>query len=220
MKLHVAEHLVGQLNALSRVATLENAPASKRIAKNLADALRYRVTRRGQVVRGATELAAVDALLSGVALRFDEQLEWTIGGRELIEPLFLPHGAIIHFVENAVFHAFPNPEPPMRITVEATSDAGSVRIEITDTGVGFPATPQQVKPRVDADYGTIASTAGRLREHFHKPVVRVESRVGGGTRVELTIPVEPGSEPVEPGSEPIEPGSDHAGSGMDREAAR
>ncbi len=188
MKLHVAEHLVGQLNALSRVATLENAPASKRIAKNLADALRYRVTRHDQVVRGATELAAVDALLSGVALRFGEQFGWEIRGRDLIESLFLPHGAITHLVENAVFHAFPNPEPPMRISVEAAPYIGGVRIVIADTGVGFSVTPQLVEPRADADYGTIASTAWRLLVHYRMPVMRVDSSTGSGTRVELNLP--------------------------------
>lgn len=188
MKRHIAEHLVGQLNALSRVAALENAPETQRIAKSLADALRYRATRLGQVVRGATELSAVDALLWGVAVRFGEQLEWAITGRDLVEPLFLPHGAIMHFVENAVFHAFPNLDPPMRITVDATAHSGGVRVVITDTGVGFRPAQEQVEPRADADYGTIASTAWRLGEHYGTPVFRVESAVGAGTRVELTLP--------------------------------
>ncbi|TVR03618.1 MAG: hypothetical protein EA403_06640 [Spirochaetaceae bacterium] len=190
MKRHVAEHLVGQLNALSRVATLENAHESQRMAKSLADALRYRVTRRDQVVRGATELAAVDALLSGVALRFGEQLESVINGRSLVEPLFLPHGAIMHFVENAIFHAFPNSEPPMRISLEAVPYLEGVRIVISDTGVGFSVTPELVEPRADADYGTIASTAWRLLVHYRMPVLRVESSTGSGTRVELNLPHE------------------------------
>lgn len=193
MKQHVVENLIAQLNCLSRVSALENAPETQSLAKSLVDTLRYRLTRRDQIVQGGTELAMVESFLRTVALRFEDRFELVITGRALIERRLVPHYVLMTFIENAVYHAFASTDRIRRLTIHAVNrpcvgeGEGTLEVRISDNGIGFVPTDEIVGPNPDAEYGTIASTVHRLSAHYGKPSLQIESRPGEGSTVTITL---------------------------------
>jgi signal transduction histidine kinase len=104
---------------------------------------------------------------------------------------------LLNLLSNAV--KFTPAEREVRVLVR-TSDAGGVQIDVEDTGIGIP--PDQINRVMEPFYqvgGSLARTqegtglglpiAKSLAE-LHGGALRLESAVGYGTTVRLTLPPE------------------------------
>ena len=187
-------------NTLNSIASLigENPPAAEDLTTRLADVFRYALTAsRREHVRLAEELEFVRTWLSIEHVRFGELLRVI----EQIEPglddVHIPALLLQPLVENAVRYAVGAREGGGEVRIEAGRTGESLRLVVADSGPGFdPESP----PR-----GTgvgLASVRERLRLAGAGHGMELDTAPGRGTRVTLTLPLQPAPQAAEPASAP------------------
>jgi len=156
---------------------------AKRILENLDQYLRVSLgrTRRASSTL-ADEINVVSAVLAISAMRLGNRLRYSISVPRALEAAQLPPLLLQPLVENALKHGI---EPALNggeIRIEASRDADSLCLRVTDTGVGLNASSPEgvglgnVRGRLSSLYGD----RGRLTLYKHEP---------GGVVAEITIPL-------------------------------
>jgi len=184
LKDHFVRNLISQLNCVSRVAAMENAGQTQRLIKSLTEIVRYKEAATDKLIKAETELRAVDHLMTVFHVRFGDLLHFQRQGWELAADLYLPHYAIMTFVENAMYHAFGDSENDWHLAVAFMLQGPDVLASISDNGSGF--FPKALVTD-GTQYGTIASTQMRLEALYGADAVKLESEPGRGTRVTLRL---------------------------------
>jgi two-component system, LytTR family, sensor kinase len=132
----------------------------------------------------AEELRLVDEYLSIEAIRMGPRLAWSIDVPEAALDARVPPLAVEVLVENAVQHGLAPRRSGGRLWVTAQQQGHAVVVEVADDGVGVRAQAQT------GGFG-LRSIRERMallqREGAH---LRIEPRVGGGTRALLELPRE------------------------------
>jgi len=123
----------------------------------------------------------IQASLSGVAITLAAHEEPE--GTRLPPPLEIACFRIVQeSLTNALRHA-----APMRIEVRLAADAGRVSLSIRDDGRGFDAGPTLEAAAVGGHLGVVGM---RERVRGHGGTFSLASRLGGGTTIWVTLPVE------------------------------
>src|SRR5205085_9884726 len=117
----------------------EDPAAAERMVLRLGDLLRaaLRDSDAQEVTLGG-ELEFVRAYLEVEEVRFQDRLrvDWRIDPAAL--PALVPALVLQPLVENALRHGVAGGTGPCRVTVAAAFADGSLRLEVSDTGPGFP----------------------------------------------------------------------------------
>ncbi len=178
---------------------MENAENSRHLLRRLTQFVRYKHARRGQLLPLADELGMAGVLFELSQARFGEQLVTEVvcapGGEVDLNACYVPHYAVLAFVENSVYHAFNDTEPPWRVAVRVRRSDGTVTVVVEDNGSGFDPQPYLHRDGAvsvaDAEtYGSLPVTLARLSAQFGRDhTVQLESSADGGTRAAITMPV-------------------------------
>ncbi len=181
-------------NTLNSIASLipTHPKAAEEMTTRLADVFRYalRASERDRAPL-AQELDFLRAYLAIERVRFGDRLKV----EEHVEPGVLnaavPTLLLQPLVENAVRHGIaPRPQGGT-IRLAARSEHGRLVLEVADDGLGFdPASPRTTTPDDDGGFG-LHAVRERLRAEGMADAIAVESAPGKGTRVRITLPLQP-----------------------------
>jgi sensor histidine kinase YesM len=171
-------------NTLANVSCLidSDPQLAKKLLEHLNDWLRVALARaRSNSANLADELGMLENYLQILRIRFGERLRWRFDVPEDARLTVFPPMLLQPLVENAVRHGIEPKVGGGEIDIRATTDALTLRIEVSDTGVGLigdeggGAGLANVRARLEALFGA----NGRLT---------LENKAGGGVAAILELP--------------------------------
>jgi LytS/YehU family sensor histidine kinase len=186
------------LNTVARLAVLEAAPKTEKMAYALSRILRYSLRKVDQPVSLVEEFQQVSTYLEIQKIRFQERLEYEIDVTPSIQRLMVPCFSIQPLVENSLIHGL---EPKLNagnIKVSAHRKQGKCIIQIEDNGVGIS---QEKLNQINAGKleqhahanGTgigIENVKQRLELFFGEPIpFEIVSAVNVGTTIRIELPL-------------------------------
>lgn len=178
---------------------------SYEIIRSLSDMFRY-------VIRDPNDLASLKAEIEHLnnymliqSQRFSSKLSYTTEIDESAMACSIPKLTLQPIVENAFFHGLENKPGNWELSVSVICEPAAVRIRIQDNGVGIREDKlADLKRRLDHQNGQvwthgnrigIQNVASRIRMHFGSAYgIAIQSTLGAGTTVTVTIPNESGVE--------------------------
>lgn len=171
-------------NTLANVGSLiDSDPVlAKKLLERLNDWLRVALARaRSEHATLDDELGMLENYLQILKIRFGERLRWRIEVPEDARLTAFPPMLLQPLVENAVRHGI---EPKLgggEIGIRAIADASTLRIEVSDTGVGLIGDEGGGAglANVRARLATLFGARGRLT---------LENKAGGGVAATLELP--------------------------------
>ena len=132
-------------------------------------------------------------------MRFTKRLNFTIQVDDNIKQAKMPKLILQPFVENAIVHGFENVSTPCDVIVTGRREGNRICFEITDTGIGmskeqvdeiWQEEPENYRKQRIGRYA-IKNIRERLQRRYgDKFTLDIQSDIGKGTRVILTIPYE------------------------------
>ncbi|WP_068779231.1 sensor histidine kinase [Paenibacillus sp. GM2] len=142
------------------------------------------------------EIEHVEAYLSLEQARFPNkyQIVWNI--RPGLEKVLLPPFSLQPLVENAIHHAFTNIKENRKMTISIDAAKESMNIVVEDNGTGINSDKMRVlgEQTVDSQKGTgtaIFNITERLEGIYNgRASLRIQSEVGKGTIVTMSIPLD------------------------------
>ena len=145
------------------------------------------------------ELELISRYLQIQKMRFTKRLNYEIRVEDAVKEKKIPKLILQPFVENAIVHGFENVTAPCYLTVSVTAEAGSLRCEIRDTGIGMNRKQiEEIFEKETAQYSkqrigryAIKNIRERLELLYHEDFrLEITSDVGKGTVVVLKLPLE------------------------------
>jgi two-component system LytT family sensor kinase len=191
LRLQIDPHfLFNALNAIS--SEVEADPASARsMIEHLGNLLRLTLdTNDRQLVPLFEELSFLDHYLAIQRIRFGDRLRFEQVIDEDVRHVLVPSMTIQPLVENSIRHGLSQRARGGLVRVAAgRSDEQHIRITVEDDGVGLPA---DWSPGQSLGLG-LSITAQRLAALYPRQdsVFDVRRRKGGGTEVEMRLPIHP-----------------------------
>ncbi len=197
--------LFNALNTIARSALFESAPETERLSLSLGKLMRYSLAEGGSFATVGEELEALREYLSFQSIRFGKRLSWKIRSDPLVEGLPIPRFTLQPIVENAVRHGIEPKEDGGRIVISVRRREGAVRLVVADSGIGMePAMLARLRAAAaGAPFPPDAAAKGQgfgigmanleARLAFRYPGTSrfsLVSRLGRGTLVRITIPVD------------------------------
>jgi two-component system, LytTR family, sensor kinase len=192
LRLQIDPHfLFNALNAIS--SEVEADPVSARnMIEHLGNLLRLTLdTNDRQLVPLFEELSFLDHYLAIQRIRFGDRLRFEQLIGEDVRHVLVPSMTIQPLVENSIRHGLSQRAKGGLVRVAAgRSGEQHIRITVEDDGVGLPA---DWSPGKSPGLG-LSITAQRLAALYPRQdsVFDVRRRAGGGTEVELRLPIHPG----------------------------
>ena len=191
------------LNTISRQAILEDAPKTQEMVYAMAELLRVSYKKIDRVVTLEEEIKYIHDYLLIKQTRLHDTIEVNIQ----IEPeclnLEIPIFSIQPLLENALIHGLEPREEGGAVTISAVRQAGRVRLQVEDNGLGMPTCTLdkilQLQTKFSGDNNItgigISSVIKRLRyQHDDRFEWELQSRPGQGTTITLYIPYDKGWE--------------------------
>ncbi len=186
MQAQVEPHFLFNTLASVQYLTETDPPAAGRMLGHLNDYLRHALPQlRAQSTTLGKEIGLARAYLNILRMRLGERLSFEIDVAPTLEDLPLPPNLLISLVENAVKHGIEPAAAGGRIIVRVEPGERALIVTVEDTGRGMANPAQQgqgvglanLRERLAALYGANARFT-------------LEPREAGGTRAQLTVPIE------------------------------
>jgi LytS/YehU family sensor histidine kinase len=177
-------------NSLNTIATLirKNPLQAEKVLLQLSDILRYLFRNSSrESIEIQQEINFTQKYISLLKARFEDklQVEWDQSLRH--EAQRVPGLILQPVIENAVSHAWPDNKAPLKLSVNVTETEREVKIVIVDNGSGI--SPGKLK-QLPLPGHALENISDRLYLMFQKKdLLKITSREGGGTTVEITIPL-------------------------------
>ena len=176
-------------NTLNTIAALiaENPRAAEETVTRLAEAFRYTLeaSDRERVPLGR-ELQFVRDLLAIARVRFGERLRVEEDIEPGLEDVPVPGLLLQPLVENAVRHGLEGRPDGITVRLEVRRAGDRLLLTVADTGTGF----DDGRRATGNGFG-LHSVRERLRALGPPHALDIRSTPGEGTRVTLTLPIEP-----------------------------
>lgn len=186
-------------NALNTIVSYsrDDPEMTRRMLVKLAGMFRRSTRSTGQLVPFHEEFHQVRDYLDLEQARFPERLRVRYDVDPQVLTVSIPALSLQPLVENAVQHGIAPKRTPGTVSISARLDFLAMRVEIDvrDDGVGMP--PERLREVLRPGYRSprgsgvgLANVDERLKRLFgDRYRLRVESRPGRGTRVELRVPI-------------------------------
>jgi two-component system, LytTR family, sensor kinase len=172
-------------NALNSITALihEDIEAADDMLADLAYLLRAYLTGCDeQVMALGREVDLLNTYVRIQQRRFEDRITWVTDIPANLLDAHVPALLLQPLVENAIVHGIAPRSGPGRVQIKARADGTSLRLEVSDDGIGFP---------VDCQEGVgIANTRARLAQLYggHQSF-DVQRRSGTGTVVRVVLPL-------------------------------
>jgi LytS/YehU family sensor histidine kinase len=186
MKGHFYDYLLSQLNGISRIAVMENASTTQKEVIRLSEYIRYKYSRKEEIVKLEDELVVVHQLIKLYQTRLGNQLSYEEEIPECAKDIYLPHYAVLTFIENSLYHAFQTKAGIWEIGVSVEKDGENFLLTIQDNGEGFEGFDKIISGEVRDS--SIYSVLQRLspNPHLEQDLIKIESSQLG-TKIQLRL---------------------------------
>lgn len=185
LRLQLQPHfLFNTLNAISTLVHRDPRAADELIG-DLSDLLRASLENKDHEVPLAREIELLDRYLAIEQTRLGERLRIVRDIDPTASAALVPTFLLQPIAENAIRHGLEPRLAPGTITITARRDGDTLRLAVTDDGVGLGATGSQT-----ARHGIgLANSEERLRTlHHGRARLELLSPPAGGVRVEVVLP--------------------------------
>lgn len=166
---------------------------------DLSQLFRLVLSQGSREVTVAQEKELVYRYLQIQKMRFTRRLDYRIDIEDAILQAKIPKLILQPFVENAIVHGFENVSTPCMIKISGSREENRIRFEIADTGSGmsreqikeiWKEEPDQYRKQRIGRYA-IRNIRERLQRRYGEAFsLDIQSEIGKGTKVILTIPYE------------------------------
>jgi two-component system LytT family sensor kinase len=172
------------LNAISALAVTGNRNAVVEMLARLGDFLRVCLDDgRPQQIPLSKEIEFADSYLAIQKLWFGDRMTVRRNIAPDVLEALVPCMLLQPVIENAVVHGIAARSEHGCITISAERENGTLRLQVTDTGPGFDAEPEQREGL------GMAITRGRLEQMYGtRHQIRYGGGPGTGAQVSITIP--------------------------------
>jgi LytS/YehU family sensor histidine kinase len=177
-------------NALNTISSQveRNPRLARTMIEHLGDLLRLSLDARDkQEIPLAEELAFLDHYIAIQKIRFAENLRIEIQVAPEVKYALIPCLIVQPLVENAIRHGISRRSSGGMVTVTARRDANQVEIRVADDGVGLP-----LGWALETSSGMGLSVTRERILGLHpdgNSSLSVRARSGGGTEVEISLPL-------------------------------
>lgn len=193
--------LFNTLNAASQLALIEGAEKSSEFMENIAHLFRYNLKNIEDLVPLGDEIEYVKNYMQILKIRFGSRITFYSDIAEEALDTRIPRITIQPIVENAYIHGLQDLERngEIHLNVKATED--NILIEVIDNGIGMDSSCiSNIICSDEEDKTTQKQVTGiginnvlqRLQILFNisdnQKLISIESKIGSGTKVTLTIP--------------------------------
>lgn len=187
------EDFLGYLNLIHHLTTIENAKKTQNMILNIVDLIKYKFTRKNEIVTLKEELVQIENLVEIFRARFRENLifENTIDGEFTYN--YIPNYMLMTFVENALFHGLMPKEGDWRLAIYGQEYENHIELQVVDSGIGFDTSALNAGIKAfdtsDNEVGTILSAMMHIQTFYKgNGDIRINSLQGKGTTVKIKIP--------------------------------
>ncbi|PUU85947.1 MAG: signal transduction histidine kinase LytS, partial [Halanaerobium sp.] len=189
--------LFNTLNTVSRTAMFENAAETQNLIIAISKIMRYNLDHKGKLVELEKEIEVLKAYLTIQETRFKEQMDFEIYTDGDLEQIKIPPMIIQPIVENSIIHGLADTASEGRVLIEIKRFAKKVEIKIRDNGIGIESEelskilneePQNSKKEERESLG-ILNVIKRLKLHYGKNLLKINSKINQGTEVVIEIPI-------------------------------
>ncbi|GGD93900.1 cache domain-containing sensor histidine kinase [Paenibacillus nasutitermitis] len=175
--------LYNTLNSIRWMAKINNTGMVNKMIISLVRLLRQSLSQGQEWIAFDEELKFLEDYILIQKVRYGDKFDVIFDIEEDVRACMTVKLLIQPLLENAIFHGIEPKDGNGMIRVEARMQGGQIMVSIEDDGVGM-----------DPDKGRnglgIRSAEQRIKLHFgEKYGLKVDSRIGTGTRVTLWIPV-------------------------------
>ncbi len=189
LRLQLEPHfLFNALNAIS-AAIYENPRVADEMIGRLSELLRQLLKQDAtQEVTLAREIELLELYTRIMEARLENRLTFSVDIEEQARQALVPQLILQPLVENAIRHGMNLVSMRFDISVVGRVENGGLKLAVRDHGPGLP-TGFPPPDRLTHGIG-LRNTAERLeRLYGHRQSVRIENAAGGGTIVELRVPL-------------------------------
>jgi sensor histidine kinase YesM len=182
-----------------QLAIVEGADRTGEYMEFLSLLLRHNVRNKDSIVPLRHEIEGMNYYFYILRVRFPKNLDLVLDyAEELLDSCQVPVSILQPLVENCVVHAFKDKEGLWSIIVRARKEGTRLILSVSDNGVGMPAeaAAKLLHPLpIDESSSHIMGLENVIqRLYFFYPddprVVRIESEVGKGTSIVISIDTE------------------------------
>ncbi|MDV3427304.1 MAG: histidine kinase [Bacillota bacterium] len=195
-------HFIFNILGTLRYSILIAPKEAEKIVIGLSSLLRYSINYEGQKVVLEKDLDYIQDYLRLNKYRFNDRLEYSINMPENIKKAYVPKLFLQAVIENSIKYGYIHKDK-LKISAEGHLDGGVLTLEVRDNGNGMTFDQLQ-------NIREIINQPENLSEHtglynVHRRIVllygeeygiQIESTLGVGTNVKITIPYEEGDTDV------------------------
>lgn len=185
--------LYNTLDTIVWMAEFGNSEKVIHITKALARFFRLSLSGGSEMTTIENEVDHVRQYLFIQKERYGEQLNYKIDLEEGLEAISIPKIILQPLVENAIYHGIRQLERPGQIKVEVHKTGANIEMMVTDNGEGFDTnntTKGSERGEVKLGGVGLKNVDQRLKLLYGKEYgVNVDSVIGEGTRIKLTLPI-------------------------------
>jgi len=188
--------LYNTLNTAQWLAKMNGQHEIDRFLTLFTRLLKYNLAKGGILVTLKEEIHALKDYIELQRIRYDYEFRIDIDIDTRVEHVLLPRFLLQPIIENALYHGLDDKEG--RISVSALPKGNQLAIEIRDNGAGMTAEKIESMLSGQSDGSGKAGmgigldyVAKTMRSHYGDNArLRIDSEIGRGTCVSLTIPIE------------------------------
>jgi sensor histidine kinase YesM len=189
--------LFNTLNTVSRTAMFENAAETQNLIIAISKIMRYNLDHKGKMVEFKKEIEVLKAYLTIQETRFKEQMDFEIITEGNLDQIEIPPMIIQPIVENSIIHGLADTDSEGRVIIEIKRFSNKVEIRVRDNGIGIESEklnkilteqPQNREKNERESLG-ILNVIKRLKLHYGKNLLKINSKVKQGTEVIIEIPI-------------------------------
>ncbi|MDR1559047.1 MAG: histidine kinase [Clostridiales bacterium] len=186
--------LFNTLGMIAGTAKLEEAGDTERMIVAMSNLFRYNLKTTEQTVSLERELTVIKDYIYLQRMRFGSRISFSVQVEESCMDAYVPVFILQPLVENAVIHGLSKEERGGRVLLRIWRKAPGIIISVADTGAGMDAEKlsgltegltQEQSSQVGIGLGNIFH---RIHALYPNGDMRIYSRLGRGTAVQLIIP--------------------------------
>lgn len=192
--------LFNALESIRMEAFIRGEKEIANVIRNLGNMMRGSIEVGGKLIQLKQEIDLVTSYLSIQTFRHEDRLSYTMEVGEAYYHVKIPPLIIQPLIENAVIHGLETYDHPVHITIRATQNGNSLKLEIIDNGKGmtqdklnqilqtFEVTDEDQKMRIG-----LRNVHERLQLAYKgNNGLTITSQLNVGTAISFEIPLEEG----------------------------
>lgn len=193
--------LYNVLQSVSSMAEVREAPEIVTLARSLGNLLRYSIQSESLTATVRDEVLHVEHYLLIQKTRFGERLHYQINVPEYAMEYLLPRVFLQPMAENAIIHGLEAQPEPGNLSIRIWQEDDLLHIDVSDDGCGI--SPEELDriyeqfkntqiPNSETGIGLINLKSRLELLYGDRASLHVETEVGVGTSISITLPAERG----------------------------